>query len=583
MNKKTLAFSLIIALILTMVCGCSFTNDKTTIVKNAKVYTSDKNNPLATAFAVKDGKFVYVGDEEGLKNYDGEVIDLGGKTVIPSFIDAHIHLPQSLVMLSFDNVDYIEETSKEDCLKHIKDVINKNPNSPTYTFIMSLACLGEEQLVKEDLDKICSDKEVFIIEQGGHSSWSNSLVLKNMGINDDTPDMAKGCSFYVRDDKGHITGEVYEGPHFVLVNRHQDKITDEEIEEELTRWVEYCKEAGVSAVFEAGTPGSTELTERAYDVLCKMDKEGKLPIYVEGSYPIYDPAKAPEAIQELVRQNKKYNTEHIKVDTLKVFLDGTINVKTASMVTPYTDDGTIGGTIFNSDEIAMFLNELNELGFNFHAHCVGEGAVKTVLDATEIVKGEIGDDFESKVTIAHNMLVRDEDIPRFKELGVIANYTPWWFSGAGMAGGIERLKTIFGDRAYKMFRAKSVWDSGALVAWSSDNTEFEDFSHWNPMLGMEVGMTRQITKDTKLNFNGVGPCEQFPDKSECMSIEEMILGYTINAATQLGLDDEKGSIEEGKDADYIVFDKDLLNENPYEFSQFSPKEVWFGGKLVHEK
>lgn len=146
------------------------------------------------------------------------------------------------------------------------------------------------------------------------------------------------------------------------------------------------------------------------------------------------------------------------------------------------------------------LKELNEKGFNFHFHCVGEGAVKTILDAVEIVKKELGDDFKVKVTIAHNMTIRDEDLSRYKELGVFVNFTAWWFAGAGLAGGAEQLATFLGDRAYKMYRAKSVWNTGAMVTWSSDNTEFGDFSHWNPMLGMEIAMTRQITKDTKVNY-----------------------------------------------------------------------------------
>lgn len=588
--KKVVSMILVLLIIMAtgMFGGCSNTqnNEKMKadkILKNAKIYTSDSDNPQATALVIKDGKFDYVGDEEGLKDYEGEVVDMGGKFITPTFMDAHVHLPQSLCLLSFDYFQFISGNNKADCLKSIKDEIDKNPDASDYTFNMSLACLGGEQLTKEDLDAICSDKEVLVLEAAGHSSWSNSLILKNMGVTDDTPDMAKGDAYFVRDEDGHITGEAYEGPHFEIINRHQDRIKEENIEEEFTKWVDFCKEAGVSAVYEAGTPGSNELTERAYEVLSKMDKEGKLPVYIEGSYTIYDPAKRSTVTDELNRLNKKFNTEHFKVDTLKVYFDGSLNAKTAKMVEPYVDTGTSGGTIFDVDETASLLKELNANGYNFHAHCVGEGGVNIVLDAVENVKKELGDNFKIKVTIAHNMTIRDEDIPRFEKLGVIADFTAWWFSGAGIAGDIEGLKTFMGDRAYKMYRAKSVWDTGAMVTWSSDNTEFGDFSHWNPMLGIEVAMTRQITKDTKLNFDGVEPGEQFPDKAECMSAEEMILGYTVNAANQLCINDRKGTIEPGKDADYIVFDEDLLNEKPSKFSQISPKEVWFEGKQVNSK
>lgn len=140
------------------------------IVKNTKIYTSVTDSPDATAFVIKDGKFIYVGDETGLKDYEGEEVDMGGKFIMPTFMDAHVHLPQSLVGLSFDSFDFIQATNKADCLKHIKNTIDNNPNYPTYTFLMSLASLGGEQLTKEDLDAICADKEIFITEQGGHSS-----------------------------------------------------------------------------------------------------------------------------------------------------------------------------------------------------------------------------------------------------------------------------------------------------------------------------------------------------------------------------------------------------------------------------
>ena len=625
MFKKSLSFVLALTMVVGMLCGCSNTqavqnestsneevsaqaaqNEKTSneeavtqavqdedttvekikvdkIVKNAKVYTSDMDNLNATAFAVKDGKFVYVGDEEGLKDYEGEEVDMGGKTILPTFMDGHVHLPACVGFLAMDSFENISGTSKAECLEAMKKVVDEHPEYASYTFMLQLMDLGDEDLTKEDLDAVCADKEVFVIEGEGHSSWSNSLILKNMGITDDTQDKAEGLSFLVRDKDGHITGNAFEGMHSEILMRHADRIKDEDIESEFTRWINFCKETGVSAVFEAGTPGSPELTEHGLEILCKMDEEGKLPIYIDASYMVYDPAQGPTAIEELVRQNKKFNTEHVKVDTLKLLFDGTLNIRTANMVTPYNDTQTAGGRLFDENQVADFLKQLNELGFNLHTHCVGEGAIKTVLDGVEIAKKELGDDFKVKVTIAHNEIMRDEDIPRFKELGVIADFTPWWHSGACISGGNKQAKVFLGERANKMYRSKSVWDTGAIVTWSSDTIQFGDFASWNPMLGFEVGMTREIKEDTKADHSKVDVHEKYPEPSEEMSLEEMILGYTINVAKQLGLDDRKGSIEAGKDADYIVFDEDLFNEDPSKFSHFSPREVWFAGEQIHTK
>ena len=164
------------------------------IVKNAKVFTSAAKDFHATAFAVKDGKFVYVGDEAGLKDYEGEVVDLGGKFVMPAFIDSHVHIPGCTSLLALRSMDYVFGTNKQETLQAVKDVIDAHPDYERYTMVMSLSSLGGEILTKEDLDAICPDKELVIAEAEMHSSWSNSMVLKYRGVTDDTPDMAEGLS-----------------------------------------------------------------------------------------------------------------------------------------------------------------------------------------------------------------------------------------------------------------------------------------------------------------------------------------------------------------------------------------------------
>ena len=551
------------------------------IVKNAKVFTSDVKKLNASAFAVKDGKFVYVGDEEGLKDFEGEVVDLGGKFVMPGIIDSHVHLPASTGHLAIKSMDYVQGSTKQECLDFVRGVVNAHPEYESYHFMMPLAYLAGETLVKEDLDAICADKEIVISEGEVHSSWCNSLVLKHRGVTDATPDMAEGLSYYVRDENGHITGNTFEGPNFCIAMMHTDTIPSEAIEAELDRWVSFCKRAGVTAVFEAGTPGSAEYTERGLEILCDMDRRGKLPVMVDASYMVYDPAQVPNAIEELVRQHNKFKTEHVQLNTLKILLDGTLNIRTACMVEPYEDTHTRGGRLFNEYQIADFIKELNKLGFNLHVHCVAEGSVRTVLDAVELARKELGDAYRVKVTIAHIEIMTDEDIPRFKELGVFPNFTPWWHSGCCVSGGYKQAKKFLGERADKMYRSKSVWNTGAKVTWSSDSTSFGDFSTWDPMLGFEIGITREFTPETKISAGIITDYEKYPDASEAMSVEEMILGYTVNGAEQLCLEDRKGSIETGKDADYLVFEEDLMTVDPSRFSHISPKEVYFKGEKMN--
>ena len=136
------------------------------------------------------------------------------------------------------------------------------------------------------------------------------------------------------------------------------------------------------------------------------------------------------------------------------------------------------------------------------------------------------------------------------------------------------------ERANKMYRCKTLWDSGTNVTWSSDEVFYGDFKNWSPYLAMEVGMTRWINENTR--FDEVGrTVAPFPPASERMNIEEMMLGYTINGAKQLGIEASKGSIEAGKDADFLVFDNDLLTAKHEGISYNKPSEVYIRGKRMN--
>jgi Predicted metal-dependent hydrolase with the TIM-barrel fold len=187
----------------------------------------------------------------------------------------------------------------------------------------------------------------------------------------------------------------------------------------------------------------------------------------------------------------------------------------------------------------------------------------------------MGDSLKVRVTCAHLEIQDDADLDRFAKLGVIANYTPWWHAGDPKHSAIW----LGEERSRKEFRCKTVWDSGALVAWSSDNITFGDFMPWNPYLGMEIGMTRLAGEKTKI-YEWSKSTAVFPPEDERMGIEEMLLGFTINGAKQLGIESFKGSIETGKDADFLVFDNDLLTAEHEGFSYNLPRDVYFGGKKV---
>ena len=546
------------------------------IIKNAKIFTSDKEHPMAAALVVKDGKFVYVGDEAGLSKYEGEVTDLGGKFIMPGIIDSHVHVT---IPVGFEYADMgprIECDGKQAVLDFMADYIRKNPGEKRYRFILEKRFLNGDDIVKEELDAICPDAELLIQEGEGHSIWVNSRILAKHGVTDDTPDPIPGLAFFVRKD-GHVTGNMYEGATeipFILDSSME--LTDEQVDAALKRWIDFSVEFGVSCVFDAGLPGDSKFHGKVYKRLCELDKQGKLPVYIDGSLVVNAERDAEEGLKELKRFQREYDTEHLKVHTMKIFMDGTQKIHTAAMVTPYADVHTTGATAFSAEGIAALLKKLNEANLDLHLHTVGERASRTVLDGVELAKKELGDQYHVRVTCAHLEIQDDTDLDRFAKLGVFANFTPWWHADNPAFSAVW----LGEERSRKQFRCKTVWDSGAQVAWSSDNITFEDLNNWNPYLGMEVGMTRLRTEKTRVpEYNRTDAV--FPPENERMSIEEMLLGYTINGAKQLGIEARKGSITAGKDADFLVFDNDLLTAEHEGFSYNKPQEVYFCGKKVN--
>ena len=525
--------------------------------------------------AKKDGKFVYVGDEAGLSAYEGEITDLGGKFVMPGIIDSHVHVT---IPVAFDYADLgvrFEPDGKKGAMDFMAGYVKEHPGQKCYRFLLERHFLKGEEITKEDLDAICPDTELILLEGECHSNWVNSKVLERMGIADDTPDPVPGLAYYVRKD-GHVTGNSFETASWPILFDGVNDLTEDQIRASLERWVEYAKKVGVSAVFDAGFPEHNPVHERMYDILCKMDKEGKLSTYIDGCYVLTRPSKMHEAIEEVKRFSRKFNSEHLKVHTLKIFMDGTLKIETAAMVTPYVDTGVTGTTAFQPAQVAEILKALNEAGLDLHVHTVGEAASRVVLDGVELARKELGDKYHVKVTCAHLEVQADEDLERFAKLGVFANYTPWWHNG----GGPGVLTPMLGQkRATNMYRCKTVWNTGALVAWSSDNVAYGDFTTWSPYLGMEIGMTRTISEKTSVPAYCISPVAN-PPAEERMSVEEMLIGYTINGARQLGIEDKKGSITPGKDADFLVFDKDLLTAEHEGFSHNLPEDVYFGGKKI---
>ena len=371
------------------------------LVVFGNIYTEDAKHSKAEAAAIVDGRFAYVGSAEGVQDFIGkntEVLHCEGKFIMPGIIDTHVHVTTSIGFEYADLGVRFECSGKQGALDFMADYIKKNPGLDRYRFMMEQKFLNSEILTKEDLDAICPDSELVLLEGECHSNWVNSKVLAHHGINDDTVDPVPGLSYFVRKD-GHVTGNSFESASWPFLFDGVE-LDDEKIEGPLSRLIDYCVKTGVSGLFDAGFPEHEKIHERIYQQLRKMDQEGRLPVYIDGCYMLTNPGdSAGLGIHEnmLVASGRSTN------DILRIL--------------PGRPEG-----------LAEVLKQLNDMGMDLHVHTVGERASRLVLDGVELARKELGDSFRVRVTCAHLEIQDDADLDRFAKLGVIANFTPWWHS-----------------------------------------------------------------------------------------------------------------------------------------------------------
>jgi hypothetical protein len=490
-------------------------------------------------------------------------------------VDGHSHPGY----VNVENFGEVEGDTAAELLSSAKQYADEHPGEewlrlccwPTDMFVE-----GDQGPKKEVLDAVLPDRLVWFESATAHDFWLNSRALEKLGVNRNTPDPRPGLAMYARDENGEPSGWVKEGAgvqHFA----EQFALTDDSRiqlhKESVAETIQILSRHGVTSIFDAGNKGFGDLT---YSVVSQLEKEAKLPLRYYGTYQIFTPERAKTAISEVKRYRSEYGGELLQFNSVKLFMDGISANQSASYLDPYEGNTAyVGATMLSVEELRDLLLDLNEEKLDLLVHTIGGLAVRTVLDAVEAAQVIVKDDFYPRVTIAHLALIDPVDLSRIGQLGVIANFTPWWF-GVDLDDVVEEL---LGDERYsKMYPAKTVVDSGARVTFSSDEWWGGDMlaTYLSPYLGMQVGHTRQYPKDWwETEDDGVrSPI------NERLSLEQLLEGYTQNGAYQLRLEDELGSIETGKLADFVILNKNLFEVDPYEISELKPSAVVMEGKVI---
>lgn len=537
------------------------------VLKNGRFYTLDTSQTWADSVAIDDGRIAYVGDAVGLQDFindETEQYDLMGRLVLPGLVDSHTH--PGLVAQS---VDYVDLPWTPDTKQDMFDVLVAYATEhPDKEFIVGgrwpSALFGEQGPNRHELDAVIPDRPVILTDTSGHALWLNTKALEALGIDRNTPDPIPGLSYLYRDADGEPTGWVKESG--IDAQLKAAGIGEQISADSLAGFLDYLVSQGVTLVFDAGNG------DKGYRAAAQLEAEGRMPLRYEGSYRIDDDSQIDGAVQELKRLRSTYGGERVKFNTIKIMLDGVSEIRTSAVLEQFLgEENNLGKTLFKTLRLRDFILELHEEAIDLHLHTVGDRAVRTALDAVEAAHVKFGGAPDVRITLCHLEVIDDADFDRFNELNIFSNFSPQWHGGH-----IQGAQLTLGQERYdRMFRVQPLLDRNVTVTFSSDITNAGKWKtgRASPFFGMQVGHTR---KEPEFGANSTVR----PPENERLSIENMIRGYTINGATQLGMEDDLGSIEVGKSADLVVLDRNIFETLPTQIRFARPTVVLMEGTVI---
>ena len=521
-----------------------------TVFKGANIITVDPNTPHAQALAMKDGKFVGVGsdsDIEGLIGPGTNIQDMRGKTIVPGFIDAHIHV------LSSGTRHVMAADCDQRSIAEIQGALRERVDSASrgqwiQGFKFDDTKTQENRFLdKDDLDAVSDELPIMVSHRAGHVYYLNSVALELSGYHNESEDPAGG-RLGRKPDTGELNGVLYERaaePAQEMV----PEVTAEVRRRGLKTICGMLTAAGLTSVHDA----------RVSNLELNTYQEGRdngdlsLRVYMLMGHPHF-PALRDAGVKT------GFGDDRLRIGGIKMVSDGAIAARTAYLSEPYVDSDDHGILTMTPEETETAVMEMHQAGFQVAIHANGDLAIDMVLNAYEKAQRENPRN-DPRHRIEHCTLVNPDILSRMNKLGTVA--TPFctyvYYHG-------EKMGFYGEDRLEWMFAQRSFIDSGVVSTGATDYPP----GPFEPLMGIQSCVTR-----TDMNGKLWGA-------SQRISVEEALRLYTQNGAYASFEEDIKGSIEVGKLADLVVLSHDITTVDPFAIIDIPIEQTVIGGRAVYE-